>query len=634
MPVATLENVSLAYGHVPLLDRVQLVIEPGDKIALIGRNGTGKTSLLTVLAGTAAADDGVVWRQPGLRLAYLEQEPELEAGETVFDAAAAGLGAVRELLIEYEHAAHALHEGGTEAAAAFEKLSSQLDAAGGWTFKSRIDTIVSRLNLQADAKVETLSGGQRKRLALARALVSDPELLLLDEPTNHLDVESIEWLEGLLRDFAGALLLVTHDRVFLDRVVSRIVELDRGLLSNYPGNYSAFREAKLKQLAVEAQQQEKFDRVLAQEEAWIRRGVEARRTRDAGRVSRLEALRKERAARRERVGRVDFTLEEGVRSGRLVAELTQVTKAFGNTVVVRDFSTRILRGDKVGFIGPNGAGKTTLLRLILGELPPDSGSVRLGSKLAVAYYDQFRNRLDEELSVFDTVAEGSDFVEVGGMRRHVISYLGDFLFAPERVRSPVKSLSGGERNRLLLARLFAKPANLLVLDEPTNDLDLETLELLENLLQDFDGTVLLVSHDRAFLDNVVTQVIAYDGAGQWIENPGGYYEWSRFVSQRQLPASAPEPAVERTRSRRTAREERMSNKDAQELATLPERVEALEQEQAELGRRLADGEFYRSDPDQVKAVSLRYREIEDELTHLLLRWEELEARKRATAGTS
>jgi len=634
MPVATLENVSLAYGHVPLLDRVQFVIEPGDKIALIGRNGTGKTSLLKVLAGTAAPDDGIVWRQPGLRLGYLEQEPELDSGETVFDAAAAGLGAVRELLIEYEHAAHALQEGGSEAAAAFDKVSAQLDAVGGWTFKSRIDAIVSRLNLQADAKVESLSGGQRKRLALARALVSDPQLLLLDEPTNHLDVESIEWLEGLLRDFAGALLLVTHDRVFLDRVATRIVELDRGLLSNYPGNYSAFREAKLRQLAVEAQQQEKFDRVLAQEEAWIRRGVEARRTRDAGRVSRLEALRKERAARRERVGRVDFTLEEGIRSGRLVAELTQVTKAFGNTVVVRDFSTRILRGDKVGLIGPNGAGKTTLLRLILGELPPDSGSVRRGSKLTVAYYDQFRDQLDEELSVFDTVAEGSDYVEAGGVRKHVISYLGDFLFAPERVRSPVKSLSGGERNRLLLARLFAKPANLLVLDEPTNDLDLETLELLESLLQDYDGTVLLVSHDRAFLDNVVTQVIAYDGVGQWIENPGGYQEWSRFVSQRQLPASAPEPAVERTRSRRVAREERMSNKDAQELAALPERVEALEQEQAELGRRLADGEFYRSDPDQVKAVSLRYREIEDELTQLLLRWEELEARKRASAGAS
>jgi ATP-binding cassette subfamily F protein uup len=633
MPVATLENVSLAYGHVPLLDRVQLVIESDDKIALIGRNGTGKSSLLRVLAGLAAPDDGVVWRQPELRLAYLEQEPVLDPEQSVFDAAAAGLGPMRELLVEYERAAHALHEGGNAAAAALDKVSEQLDAAGGWSYKSRIDAVVSRLNLNAEAQVASLSGGQRKRLALARALVSEPQLLLLDEPTNHLDVESIEWLEQLLREFAGALLLVTHDRVFLDRVATRIVELDRGALANYPGNYSAFREAKLQQLAVEAQQQEKFDRVLAQEEAWIRRGVEARRTRDAGRVSRLQALREQRAARRERVGHVDFMLEEGVRSGRLVAELTDVTKAFGDTVVVRDFSTRILRGDNVGLIGPNGAGKTTLLRLIVGELAPDRGSVRLGSKLAIAYYDQFRNRLDEEATVFDTIAEGSDYVEVGGVRKHVISYLGDFLFAPPRVRSPVKSLSGGERNRLLLARLFAKPANLLVLDEPTNDLDLETLELLESLLQEYTGTVLLVSHDRAFLDNVVTQVIAYDGAGRWIDNPGGYQEWSRYLNQRMLPASAAEPKVDRQRTKRTPRDERMSQKDLQELVALPGRVEALEQEQTELGRQLADGEFYRGDPDQVKAATLRYREIEDELTSLLERWEALEARKRAAAGT-
>jgi len=633
MPVATLENVSLAYGHVPLLDRVQLVIEPGDKIALIGRNGTGKSSLLKVLAGEAAADDGVVWRKPELRLAYLSQEPVLDPEATVFDAAAAGLGEMRALLGEYERAAHALHDGGNEAAAAFERVSSQLDALGGWRFKSRIDTVVSRLSLQAAAKVASLSGGQRKRLALARALVSEPELLLLDEPTNHLDIDSIEWLEMWLRDFDGALLLVTHDRVFLDRVVSRIVELDRGKLSSYPGNYSAFREAKIQQLAVEAQQQEKFDRVLAQEEAWIRRGVEARRTRDAGRVRRLEALRAERAARRERVGRVDFTVDEGIRSGKLVAELAHVAKAFGDTVVVSDFSARILRGDKVGLIGPNGAGKTTLLRLILGELAPDSGTVRRGTKLSIAYYDQFRNQLDEEASVFDTVAEGSDFVEIGSARRHVISYLGDFLFAPERVRSPVKSLSGGERNRLLLARLFAKPANLLVLDEPTNDLDLETLELLEDLLQDYAGTVLLVSHDRAFLDNVVTQVVAFDGAGRWIENPGGYQEWSRVVSQRAPQVGVPEPRAERARTARPSRAARMSHKDAQELADLPERVEALEQEQAELGRRLAEGEFYRSDPDQVKAATLRYREIEDLLTELLMRWEELEARKRASAGS-
>jgi ATP-binding cassette subfamily F protein uup len=636
MPVATLEHVSLAYGHVPLLDHVDLVIEPGDKLALIGRNGTGKSSLLKVLAGQAPADDGVVWRKPDLRLAWVQQEPALDPQATVFDTAAEGLGEIRTLLIEYEHVAQALHDGGPQAAARFEEISSRLDAAGGWSFKSRIDAVVSRLGLQPDAKVASLSGGQRKRLALARALVSEPELLLLDEPTNHLDVESIEWLEELLRDFSGAVLLVTHDRVFLDRVAGRIVELDRGRLASYPGNYSAFRQAKEQQLAVEAQQRDKFDRVLAQEEAWIRRGVEARRTRDEGRVRRLESLRRERAARRERVGRVDFTVDEGIRSGRLVAELTNVSKSYGDKTVVRDFSTRILRGDKVGLIGPNGAGKTTLLRLILGELAPDSGSVRLGSKLAVAYYDQFRNKLDEETSVFDTVAQGSDYVEVAGTRKHVMSYLGDFLFAPERVRSPVKSLSGGERNRLLLARLFAKPANLLVLDEPTNDLDLETLELLEDLLQDYAGTVMLVSHDRAFLDNVVTQVIAFDGGGRWIDNPGGYAEWARVVGERQARESAPvaqlQPQVEPVRARRTAREDRMSYKETQELAALPGRIEALEQEQAELGRQLADGEFYRGDPDQVKAAGLRYREIENELTELLTRWEALESRRRATSS--
>jgi ATP-binding cassette subfamily F protein uup len=632
MPVATLDKVSLAYGHVPLLDHVELVIEPGDKIALIGRNGTGKSSLLKVLAGVSAADEGQVWRRPGLRLAWVPQEPLLDAEHSVFEAAAEGLGEVRGLLGRYEAAAHAVEDGHAEALAELERLGTALDAVDGWRVKSRVDAVISRLNLAPHAQVSELSGGQRKRLALARALVAEPELLLLDEPTNHLDVDSIQWLEDLLRGFAGALLFVTHDRMFLDRVANRIVELDRGRLSGYPGSFAAYRERKTQQLADEAQQQEKFDRVLAQEEAWIRRGVEARRTRDEGRVQRLEQLRRERAARRDRIGNVNLTLQEGERSGKLVAELTNVSKSYDGKVVVRDFSVRILRGDKVGLIGPNGAGKTTLIRLMLGEVQPDTGSVRLGSRLTIAYFDQFRAQLDEEASVFDTVGEGSDYVEVGGTRKHVMSYLGEFLFPPERVRSPVKSLSGGERNRLLLARLFAKSANVLVLDEPTNDLDLETLELLEGLLQEYSGTVLLVSHDRAFLDNVVTQVIAFDGDGRWIENPGGYEEWARVVRAREKQAAKPPEASKRSEPVRVARQAKLSYKETQELQALPGRIEVLEQEQAELGRQLADPDLYRSDPAQIRATNLRFAEIETLLLELLARWEQLESRQREAVG--
>ena len=630
MPVATLDRISLAYGHVPLLDQVELVLDAGDKTALIGRNGTGKSSLLKVLAGISAADDGQVWRRPGLRVAWVAQEPTLEVGQTAFEAAAAGLGEVRGLLAEYEVAAHAAEDGNPDSLAQLERLGTQLEAADGWRLKSRVDGVLSRLGLSAHARVGELSGGQRKRLALARALVAEPELLLLDEPTNHLDVDSIEWLEELLRGFAGALLFVTHDRVFLDRVANRIVELDRGHLADFPGGFAAYRQRKAQQLADEAVQQDKFDRVLAQEEAWIRRGIEARRTRDEGRVRRLEQLRRERAARRDRLGNVTLALDEGERSGKLVAELTDVSKAFGPTVVVRDFSCRILRGDKIGLIGPNGAGKTTLIRLMLGELAPDSGSVRAGTRLAIAYFDQFRAQLDEETSVFDSVSQGSDYVEVGGVRKHVISYLGEFLFPPERVRSPVKSLSGGERNRLLLARLFAKTANVLVLDEPTNDLDLETLELLEGLLQEYAGTVLLVSHDRAFLDNVVTQVIAFDGDGRWIENPGGYEEWARVlrVRQEQAVASRQAESSKRSDAPRVARQAKLSYKEAQELQGLPERIASLEREQAELGRKLADPELYRSDPEEIRRANLRYEEIDELLMRLLARWEELEARAK------
>jgi ATP-binding cassette subfamily F protein uup len=632
MPLATLESVSLAYGHVPLLDHVNLVLEPGDKTALIGRNGTGKSSLLRILVGAVMADDGVVWRKPGLRLAYVPQEPVFGEGQTVFQAAAEGLGEIRQRLTEYETVAHAL-ESRHDAAllGRLEQLGAELESGDGWRLKSRVEMVLSRLRLPLHDPVEQLSGGQKKRVALARALVVDPELMLLDEPTNHLDIESIEWLEQLLRDFTGALLFVTHDRAFLDAVATGVLELDRGLLTAYPGSFSVYQGRKAQQLTVEQVVSEKFDKLLAQEEAWIRRGVEARRTREQWRIRRLEELRTARAARRERAGTAQITLDEGARSGQLVAELTHVSKAFDGKPVVRDLTCRILRGDKVGVIGPNGAGKTTLLKLILGDLEPDAGSVRRGTRLSVAYYDQFRAQLNEEASVLDTVSQGSDYVEIGDRRTHVMSYLGEFLFSPARVRSPVKSLSGGERNRLLLARLFTKSANLLVLDEPTNDLDIETLELLESLLQEYEGTVLLVSHDRAFLDNVVTQVIAWDGDGRWLENPGGYTEWSRIAAARSAtptPARTSEPE-RKPAPARSARAPKLSWKEQQELNELPGRIQALEREQAELTHRMSDPEFYRSAAETVGRVKARYGQIEDELMAALERWDELEKKAQA-----
>jgi len=634
MPLLTLQSVSLAYGHVPLLDHVDLNIDAGDKIALIGRNGTGKSSLLKILADLARQDDGSVWRKPGLRLAYVPQEPLLDAGKSVFEVAAEGLGDAQQLLSEYESVVHTL-ESTQDAAllARLETLGSELDATDGWQLKSRVDNVLSRLSLSAHARLSELSGGQKKRVALARALVLEPELMLLDEPTNHLDVASIEWLESLLTGYSGALLFVTHDRAFLDRVANQVLELDRGLLTAYPGSYSEYRQRKAETLSAEAAANQRFDKVLAQEEAWIRKGVEARRTRSAGRVARLLELRRERAARRERQGAVSLTVDEGERSGKLVAELERVSKSFDGRAVVKDFSCRILRGDKVGLVGPNGAGKTTLLKLILGEIEADTGHVRRGTKLSVAYYDQFRAQLDEEATVLDTIGQGSDYVELGGERKHVMSYLADFLFPPQRVRSPVKSLSGGERNRLLLARLFTKSANLLVLDEPTNDLDIETLELLEDLLQDYAGTVLLVSHDRAFLDNVVTQVIAWDGDANWVENPGGYEEWARVLRARQTkrptPAGAPSTdAPKRESASKAQRGTKLSFKEAKELEGLPSRISALEREQAELERRLADPALYRTDPEAVRTAKMRYDSIEQDLMRALERWTELEARNR------
>jgi ATP-binding cassette subfamily F protein uup len=609
-----------------MLDHADLVIEAGERIGLIGRNGTGKSSLLRLLSGQDAPDDGEIRRAPGLRVALVEQDPQLDDGDSVFEAVASGLGALNEQLIEYHHLSSQLAErhDDQDLLDRLHVVQERLEAADGWRVTSRIESVLTALRLEADQPVAHLSGGVRRRVAMARALVQEPELLLLDEPTNHLDLDTIDWLEGFLCAFPGTLVTVTHDRRFLDRVATRIVELDRGQLATFAGGFSDYQRAKEKQLADESVQWDRFDKLLAQEEVWIRKGIEARRTRNEGRVRRLEQLRRERAARRERLGSVKLELAEGERSGQLVAELERVGKSFGERTVIRDFSTRILRGDRVGIVGPNGAGKTTLLRIILGELPADTGRVRLGTRVGVAYFDQLRAQLDDEAALTDVVSQGSDFIEIGGEKRHVIGYLGDFLFPPERARAKVNSLSGGERNRLLLARLFSRPANVLVLDEPTNDLDIDTLELLEDLLQHYAGTVFLVSHDRAFLENVVTQVIAVEGDGTVREFVGGYDDWMRARAAPAVEPAATEPPPA-PRAEPRARRARLSFKEARELEALPDRVAALEAEQRRIGERLADPSLYREQAGEVSALQARFDAIEVELLDLLARWEALEA---------
>ena len=615
-------------------------IDAGERVGLIGRNGSGKSSLLKALAGLGTLDDGDVWREPGLSVAYVPQEPEFATHDTVFEAVAAGLGEVARVLAEYHEVTHAVGGGDTATMDRLEALQAQLEANDGWTLNSRVEQAISRLALDGDARVDALSGGGKKRVALARALVAEPRLLLLDEPTNHLDVDGILWLEDLLRDYQGAIMVITHDRVFLDGVATRIVELDRGNLVSFPGSFAAYQERKEFMLNEEALANARADKMLAQEEVWIRKGVEARRTRSVGRVQRLEALRAARAARREQQGKVEFRVVRGDASGKLVAELENVGKRFataaGEKVVVRDFSCRIQRGDKVGLIGANGTGKTTLLRLILGELQPDAGKVQLGSRIEVAYFDQFRAQLDPEAPLCEVISPGSDYVEIGGTKKHVIGYLEDFLFAPQRARSPVKSLSGGERNRLLLARLFARPANVLVLDEPTNDLDIETLELLEALLQDYSGTVFLVSHDRAFLDNVVTQTIASEGGGQWKEYVGGYSDWlrqrpaggvGRFDATGGVAAApAQKVGAGDTAKAKPAERKKLGFKEQRELEQLPARIAELEAEQGVLHARLADPAFYQESAETQRQAQERLAAVDAEIDAALLRWEALEAK--------
>lgn len=636
MPHLILSDASLAFGHVPLLDHADFQLDPGERVALIGRNGCGKSSLLRALAGQGAIDDGSVWRQPGLRMGYVPQEPPFDPELSVFEAVVAGMGEVSALLAEYHAVSHAMAEEAADHEVLLDRLhhlQGELESRNAWSFETQAERVIQRFSLDPDARVGTLSGGQKKRLALAQALAISPEMLLLDEPTNHLDIGAIEWLEEMLISSGVSMVFITHDRRFLDRVSTRIVELDRGRLLSCPGSFAAYQAKKEQILHDEAIQAAKFDKFLAQEEVWIRKGVEARRTRNEGRVLRLEQLRRDRAARRDRQGKVELALDAGDKSGKLVAELEGVSKSFGEKKVVRDFSCRLQRGDRIGLIGPNGAGKTTLLRLILGELAPDAGQVRLGTKIQVAYFDQFRTQLDEEAALVDVISPGSDYVEIGNEKKHVIGYLGDFLFAPQRARSPVKSLSGGERNRLLLARLFARPANVLVLDEPTNDLDIETLELLEQLLQEYTGTLFLVSHDRAFLDNVVTQTIAAEGDGFWREYAGGYQDWADYQARRRAEESAQASAkrAEATALAASAAPKtkadgsrKLSYKEVRELAELPDRIAALENEQKAIGQRLEDPALYQSQPQEAQKISQRLSQIDDELMELLERWESLE----------
>jgi ATP-binding cassette subfamily F protein uup len=629
MAVISLSAAQLAFGHVALLDHADFSLEPGERVGLIGRNGTGKSSLLKILAGQSKLDDGLLSMQQGLKIAYVEQEPHFDPGSTVFEAVAAGLGEPRALLTRYEALTAEL--GGTDDDAVMEKmhaLQERLDATDAWNLDNRVETTLQKLNLSRDAVLGTLSGGMQKRVALACALVGAPDVLLLDEPTNHLDFSSILWLEGLLRDYKGSVLFITHDRSFLDNVATRIIELDRGRLLSFPGNFSAYQTRKAEQLEIEEVENAKFDKFLAQEEVWIRKGVKARRVRDEGRVRRLEALRLQRSARRELQGQVKLDVSAGERSGKIVAELTDVSKSFGAKVVVKDFSATILRGDKVGLVGMNGAGKTTLLKLILGVDKPDSGVVREGTKLQVAYFDQMRAQLNDDTSLADTISPGSDWVEVNGAKKHVMTYLSDFLFAPERARSPVKSLSGGERNRLLLARLFAKPANVLVLDEPTNDLDIDTLELLEELLEDYTGTVFLVSHDRTFLDNVVTQVIVAEGGGFWREYVGGYSDWERVRDAAPARTEARLAARPEARPAPAAKAKKLSYKEQRELDELPKLIEQLESEQKSITTQLADPAIYSSQPDQVAVLNRRFAEIDALLLEYLEKWEGIEARSK------
>lgn len=641
MPLIRLDHAHLAFGHVPLLDTAALQIDAGERVCLVGRNGEGKSTLLRVLSGDIHVDSGDIWREPGLRLSYLPQDVPVLDERCVYDIAASGLDKVGAALAEYHTVSAQLsHANSERAMKRLAELQQTLESNDGWRLQQRVENVLSRLGLDGDARIGELSGGYKRRALLAKALVNEPDLLLLDEPTNHLDVAGIEWLEEFLLSFNGALLFITHDRAFLRRLATRIVELDRGHLSSWPGDYDDYLAKREQRLAVEAVHNAEFDKKLAGEETWIRQGIKARRTRNEGRVRALKALREERRQRREQKGNVRMALDRGEQSGKLVVEVENISKRFGARAVLQNFSTTVMRGDRIGIIGPNGAGKSTLLRILLGELQPDSGEIKFGTRLKVAYFDQQRAQLDPERSVMDNITDRGDHIEINGHNRHVLSYLQDFLFPPARARSPVKSLSGGERNRLLLARLFMQPANVLVLDEPTNDLDVETLELLEELLANYDGTVLVVSHDRAFLDNVVTSTFVFEGEGRVCEYVGGYEDWLRQrlrpvreASRADKPAAAsrgatiqgtPDAIAEAPHDAANSPiKKKLSYKEQRELEQLPQRIEALEQEQAALQARVGDPDFYRGSKDDIAAALARLESLEGELVQAYGRWESL-----------
>ena len=633
MALITLTEGRLAFGHVPLLDHTTFSLESGERIGLIGRNGTGKSSLLKILAGLEKLDDGLLQYQQNLRIAYVAQEPILQSEHTVFEAAAEGLAKDKALREEYE----ALSEGEWDESnhERLDQLQSQLDAQGGWNWEQRVNESIDRLHLDANQTIGQLSGGTKKRVALAQALVTMPDVLLLDEPTNHLDLDSIEWLEGLLNAYTGAIIFITHDRAFLDHVATRVVELDRGILRSYPGNYSSYEKVKEQELNSESLANARADKLLAQEEVWVRKGVEARRTRSVGRITRLEKLRALRAQRRNVMGQIKLAISSGDRSGKIVADLQNVSKSYQKPIV-QNFTATILRGDKVGLLGPNGAGKTTLLKLILGTIESDSGIVTMGTRIEVAYFDQMREGLNLEATLEDFISPGSEWIEINGNRKHVKSYLGDFLFSPERTNSPISTLSGGERNRLLLARLFARPANVLVLDEPTNDLDIDTLDLLEQLLQDYAGTVFLVSHDRTFLDNVVTSMIAYEGDGKWQEYEGGYEDYriqkKRFDEFTQASNASTinktlgkdDKKVEiKPETKLSVTKSKLSNKEKAELDKLPNQIEQLEKKQLVLNEQLANPEIYKGEAHLIVTLKNELTQIEEQMTRSMKRWEEL-----------
>jgi len=629
MSLITLQQAQLSFGHVALLDRAEFSLEANERVGLIGRNGAGKSSLLRILGGLEKPDDGDLRVQQSLRVTFVAQEPQLDGQASVFEAVSAGLQHIQNLIDRY-----------TSGEGDLSAMQNEIELLDGWNWEQRVHETLHRLHLDANARVSALSGGTAKRVALAQALVTAPDVLLLDEPTNHLDLDSIEWLEQLLVGFKGSIITITHDRTFLDRVATRIVELDRGHLLSYPGNFGQYQIQKEEQLTQEAVINAKADKLLAGEEVWVRKGVEARRTRSQSRIVRLEALRARREARRDAVGRVKLDLSSGAASGKIVAELTDVSKAFGDKVIAKNFSATFLRGDKIGLIGPNGVGKSTLLKMILGELAPDSGKVRQGANLQVAYFDQMRNALDMDATLEDFISPGSEWIEIGTQRKHVKSYLDDFLFSPARANSPVRSLSGGERNRLLLARLFARPANVLVLDEPTNDLDIDTLELLEELLQNYDGTVFIVSHDRAFLDNVATSTLVFEGTpeapGFWREYEGGVQDWltqSRRASGLQALKSSASATLASPKAKLpppsdtkpAGKPRKLSYKDQRELEGLPERIAALEQEQKHVQSALADPKLYASDAAKIAQLHERDQAIEVALMQALERWEALSA---------